>query len=126
MMPSFNLLDEKWIPVVMAGGEPRELSLRDALIEADTAQELFDASPLVTAALHRLLLAVLWRVFPQRSLAEWKALWQARRFDASRLDAYFDQWRERFDARQAYAAQTSWLGVCCWKQRNAIRPQFGR
>jgi CRISPR system Cascade subunit CasA len=97
MMPSFNLLDEEWIPVVMAGGEPRELSLRDSLIEADRAQELFDASPLVTAALHRLLIAVLWRVFPLRSLAEWKTLWQARRFDAAKLDAYFDQWRERFD-----------------------------
>jgi CRISPR system Cascade subunit CasA len=97
MMPSFNLLDEEWIPVVMAGGEPRELSLRDALVEADRAQELFDASPLVTAALHRLLLAVLWRVFPLRSLAEWKTLWQALRFDAAKLDAYFDQWRERFD-----------------------------
>ncbi len=96
-MASFNLLDEAWIPAVMAGGEPRELSLRDALIEADRAQEIFDASPLVTAALHRLLLAVLWRVFPLRSLAEWKTLWQARRFDAARLNAYFDQWRERFD-----------------------------
>jgi CRISPR system Cascade subunit CasA len=44
-----------------------------------------------------LSLAVLWRVFPLRSLAEWKTLWQARRFDASKLDAYFDQWKERFD-----------------------------
>jgi CRISPR system Cascade subunit CasA len=96
-MPSFNLLDEKWIPCVMSGGEARELSLRDALIGADQARELFDASPLVTAALHRLLLAVLWRVFPLRSLAEWKTLWQAKRFDAAKLDAYFDRWRERFD-----------------------------
>lgn len=96
-MPSFNLLDEKWIPRVIASGEARELSLRDALVEADQSRELFDASPLVTAALHRLLLALLWRVFPLRSLAEWKTLWQSKRFDAARLDAYFDQWRERFD-----------------------------
>lgn len=96
-MPSFNLLDEEWIPVVMAGGEPRELSLRDTLIEAGRARELFDASPLVTAALHRLLLAVLWRVFPLRSLTEWKTMWQAERFEAAKLDAYFDLWRERFD-----------------------------
>jgi CRISPR system Cascade subunit CasA len=97
MMPSFNLLDEKWIPCVMSDGEARELSLRDALIEADKTRELFDASPLVTAALHRLLLAVLWRVVPMRSLAEWKTLWQARRVDAAKLDAYFVRWRERFD-----------------------------
>lgn len=96
-MSSFNLLDEKWIPCVASGGEARELSLRDALIEAHQVRELFDASPLVTAALHRLLLAVLWRVFPLRSLAEWKTPWQAKRFDAAMLDAYFNQWRERFD-----------------------------
>jgi CRISPR system Cascade subunit CasA len=97
MMPSFNLLDEKWIPTVMADSEPGELSLREALIEAHRTKELFDNSPLLTAALHRVLLAVLWRVFPLRSLPEWKTLWQAQHFDSARLEAYFDQWRERFD-----------------------------
>ena len=96
-MPSFNLLDEKWVPCVMTSGEARDLSLRNALVEADQLRELFDASPLVTAAIHRLLLAVLWRVFPLRGLAQWKTLWQSRRFDAAKLDAYFDRWRERFD-----------------------------
>jgi len=96
-MPSFNLLDERWIPCVMTSGEARDLSLLDALVEADQVRELFDASPLVTAALHRLLLAVLWRCFLLRSLADWKSLWQGKHFDAARLDAYVDQWRERFD-----------------------------
>src|SRR5262245_6008272 len=76
MMPSFNLLEEGWIPCVMSDGEARELSLRNALIEADRIREIFDTSPLVTAALHRLLLAVLWRCFPMRGQAEWKTLWQ--------------------------------------------------
>lgn len=96
-MATFNLLDEPWIPCVMANGEARELSLRAVLTEATEVRELFDASPLVTAALHRLLLAVLWRVFPLRSLADWKMLWQAGAFDAVKLNTYFNQWHERFD-----------------------------
>lgn len=95
-MATFNLIDEPWIPCVMANGETHELSLRVALAEAENVRELFDASPLVTAALHRLLLAVLWRVFPLHSLAEWKTLWQAERFDVTKLEAYFEQWHERF------------------------------
>ncbi len=97
MMASFNLIDEPWIPCVMANGEPRELSLRMVLIEAKQIRELFDPSPLITASLHRLLLAVLWRVSPLRSLADWKILWQAEQFDTAKLNAYFDQWHERFD-----------------------------
>lgn len=96
-MATFNLLDEPWIPCVMANGEARELSLGAVLTEAAEVREIFDASPLVTAALHRLLLAVLWRVFPLRSLADWKTLWQAEQFDEAKLNAYFDQWHERFD-----------------------------
>lgn len=96
MKPAFNLLDEEWIPCVMASGEPRELSLRDTLVEAGQVREVFDSSPLITASLHRLLLALLWRCFPLRSLADWKALWQQQRFDAERLEAYFKQWHERF------------------------------
>ncbi|MCW5968621.1 MAG: type I-E CRISPR-associated protein Cse1/CasA [Blastocatellales bacterium] len=96
MMPSFNLIDEQWIPCVMANGGPRELSLHDVLVEAGQVREIFDASPLITASLHRLLLAVLWRCFPLRSLADWRILWQQQRFDADKLGAYFDQWHERF------------------------------
>jgi CRISPR system Cascade subunit CasA len=66
------------------------------LVNAEQVRELFDASPLITASLHRLLLALLWRCFPLRSLAEWKTLWQAGRFDAAKLDAYFEQARENF------------------------------
>jgi CRISPR system Cascade subunit CasA len=67
------------------------------LVNAEQVRELFDASPLITASLHRLLLALLWRCFPLRSLAEWKTLWLAGRFDEAKLGMYFDQWHERFD-----------------------------
>ena len=54
---------------------------------------------MVTAALHRLLLAVLHRVFGPENLATWKRLWQAGRFDATALDDYWRRWAARLKMR---------------------------
>jgi CRISPR system Cascade subunit CasA len=96
-MFAFNLIDEKWIPCVMANGDARELNLRDVLTEAHEVHEIFTTSPLVTSSLHRLLLAILHRCFPTHSLAEWKTLWLRQYFDAAVLNSYFAKWYERFD-----------------------------
>lgn len=50
-----------------------------------------------TAALHRLLLAILHRVFGPEDDEAWADLWQAERFEANKLNAYLDKWRHRFD-----------------------------
>ncbi len=98
MRPSFNLVDEPWIPCVLVGERsPRELSLRETLARAPDIREIADASPLVTVTLHRLLLAVLHRVFGPRSAEVWSQLWEAGRWDPSALDRYLDAWRHRFD-----------------------------
>jgi len=96
-MPVFNLIDEPWIPCVMLSGEAREMSLCDALTSAHEVRELFDSSPLVTAALHRLLLSVAQRNFAPSGLVQWKTLWSAGRFDQVNLNSYFRDWRDRFD-----------------------------
>ncbi|GIW10802.1 MAG: CRISPR-associated protein CasA/Cse1 [Dehalococcoidia bacterium] len=95
---SFNLLEEPWIPCVVRG-EPRavEYSLRDVLVRAEEILELADQSPLVTAALYRLLLAVLHRVFGPPTVDAWVSIWEARQFDAHALDQYFSRWSDRFD-----------------------------
>lgn len=100
-MSQFILTDEKWIPCVMDNGTAHDLSLRESLNEAHHIREIFDPSPLVTAALHRLLLAVLHRNFRVNSLADWKMLWQQRRFDEEKLNTYFDRWWSRFDLLHA-------------------------
>lgn len=94
---SFNLLDEPWIPCLRVDGAAVELSLRDTLAQAHTLQMVADGAPQTTAALLRLLLAVAHRVFGPKNRAAWRALWQADALDAAKLDAYFDQWRHRFD-----------------------------
>lgn len=84
-MPEFNLVDEKWIPCLMSGTYTRkEFSLRECLLQAHDIQEVIHNSPLVTVALHRLLLAVIHAGFRldengqlhcgPRSFEEWKQL----------------------------------------------------
>ncbi len=99
-MPSFNLIDEPWLPCLPNSGDPlRQLGLRETLVQAPTLREVVDPSPLVTAALHRLLLAILHRVYGPASLSDWARYWSAGagHWDAGKLDDYFATWRPRFD-----------------------------
>jgi len=94
----FNLLDEPWLPCVTLEGERKDVGLRDALLGAHNFADLRDPSPLVTAALHRLLLAILHRAHDgPKNLKDWQAIWEAGAFDPQRLGDYLDQWQERFD-----------------------------
>ena len=98
MQSMFNLVEEPWVPCAMEDGSSTLLGLRDALVDAHRVRGLFDMSPVVTIALHRLLLAVLHRNFGPESWEAWRDLWQAGkgRWDAAVLDSYFATWRERF------------------------------
>ena len=98
MTATYDLRTQPWIPCMRNDGAVVTLGLQTALAEAHTLRELGGESPLVTAALYRLLLAVLHRVYDGPADPDaWGAIWDARQFDAARLDAYFDRWGERFD-----------------------------
>ncbi len=98
MTVSFDLQTQPWIPCVRLDGTAATLGLQATLAEAHTLRELGGESPLVTAALYRLLLAVLHRVYDgPADYDAWGEIWAARRFDAVRLNDYFDRWRDRFD-----------------------------
>jgi CRISPR system Cascade subunit CasA len=97
MESKFNLIDEPWLPCVQRDGQPVMLGLYDALARAHTLRELQGEIPLATAALHRLLLAILHRNFGPRNQSEWSRLWGAGRWDEAALRAYFDRWRDRFN-----------------------------
>jgi CRISPR system Cascade subunit CasA len=97
MSVSFNLIDARFVPCLTADGR-REYGLKEALLRAHEVAELRDPSPLVTLALHRLLLAVLHRAFAgPTSGKQWKKLWDGGRFPAGPLADYFERWRDRFD-----------------------------
>lgn len=101
MTSSYNLVDEPWIPCITLDGQYLELGLRDTLARASDLREIRDSSPLVTAALHRLLLAILQRCFGPESDDAWLALWRVGKFDFSVLDSYFLKWQQRFDLFEA-------------------------
>jgi CRISPR system Cascade subunit CasA len=94
---SFNLVDEKWIPCVWPDGRASELNMLETLTRAHEIREVFDPSPLVTASLHRFLLAILHRNFGPASTKEWKEIWQSGCFDEKALRDYFNKWHGRFD-----------------------------
>lgn len=96
-MIRFCLWDQPWIPTILPSGETSTVSIREALLRAGELREVHDSSPLVTVAIHRLLLAVLYRVYHPHDFQEWAALWRAGRFDPGTLDTYGTKWAERFD-----------------------------
>ena len=98
-MFSFNLIDSKWIPCILPGGEREELSIKETFERVSDIQEIFDSSPLVTVAIHRLLLAILHRNFGPVNETEWANLWNDGKgnWDTTKLTSYLDKWRTRFN-----------------------------
>lgn len=94
---SFDLTRQPWIPCVMADGPHCELGIEDVLVRAHEIREISDDSPLATVAIHRLLLAILHRIFGPRDEDQWAEMWHAGRFDEKALREYLGDWRHRFD-----------------------------
>jgi CRISPR system Cascade subunit CasA len=96
-MPQFDLIKEPWIPYLTNDGQG-EMSLVDVLTQAHKIREILGDSPPVTIALHRLLLAILHRVYrgPQSS-DEWKQMYDAGSFDEAKIRQYFEKFADRFD-----------------------------
>ena len=96
-MASFSLIDQPWVPCTMLDGTRRPLGLRDVLTQAPSIGEVGGDSPLVVAAIYRLLLALLHRNFDIDDERKWGAHWKRRAFDVGVIDDYFGRWRDRFN-----------------------------
>lgn len=95
-MSRFNLIDEKWIPVRFPGGARGELGIRDTLLQSGVITAIEDPSPLVVAALHRFLLAVLYRALEgPTNINQAKALFKDG-LPRKKITAYLEKWRDRF------------------------------
>ena len=95
-MSQFNLIDEGWIPVRKRSGERIELGIRETLLHAKEIAVIEDASPLVVAALHRFLLAVLYRALEGPTDIDQAKVLFTSGLPAERISAYLEQWRDRF------------------------------
>lgn len=95
-MSRFNLIDEKWIPVRFLDGTHDELGTRDTLLRSREIATIEDVSPLVVAALHRFLLAILYRALEgPTDIDKAKTLFKAG-LPGEKITAYLETWRDRF------------------------------
>jgi len=100
MNPSFNLLDQPWIPCTDLDGNRVELGIQETLSRAHQLREISGDSPIVTAALYRLLLAILHRAYQGPiDRASWGNLWADGKgtWDSPTLTVYLASQQERFD-----------------------------
>jgi CRISPR system Cascade subunit CasA len=94
---AFLLTTEPWIPCRMPNGARCEFGLLETLARAHEIEAVHDTSPPVTLALHRLLLAILHRVFGPSDMEGWLALYRRGAFKESRLQAYLAGQEGRLD-----------------------------
>ncbi|MDA8186658.1 MAG: type I-E CRISPR-associated protein Cse1/CasA [Dehalococcoidales bacterium] len=97
-MAEFNLIDEPWIPCIDSSGQRVEHGIRYTLLKAHDLREICDDSPLVTVALHRLLLAILYRAHKgPTDMREWQSLYARGSFAPNDgIDQYLKDWCDRF------------------------------
>ncbi len=97
MRPDFNLIDKEWIPCITLDGHRMKYGILDTLLKAHNLREIYDDSPLVTVALHRLLLAVLYRTHDgPNDFQAWANLCAHHTFSGESVTAYLNRWRDRF------------------------------
>lgn len=95
-MSRFNLIDEAWIPVQFLDRSRGELGIQETLLRAKNIAVIEDQSPLVVAALHRFLLAVLYRALEgPTDIDQAKKLFKEG-IPESKIVAYLKKWRDRF------------------------------
>ena len=98
MSYSFNLIDESWIPCILSDGGRETLSLRATLLRARELRGIQGESPLETAALYRLLLAVLHSALRgPRTNAGWLSCWKRDHWEPELVNQYLERWSDRFD-----------------------------
>jgi CRISPR system Cascade subunit CasA len=97
MTAGFDLTTERWIPVVDLDGAPDEVSLREVLLKAHTFRRIVGETPPMTAALYRLVLAVLHRAYGPEKETAWGRLWSAGALPDTALAGYLDGLPDRFD-----------------------------
>lgn len=103
--PSFNLVREPWIPVLMRDGHNRTLSLMDVFAQATLISQVVAELPTVGAAIEGVLQAVLRRsvnCYYQQDkkmtvAAEVRRAWFDWQPVVEDVAAYLREWEDRFD-----------------------------
>lgn len=101
----FNLIHEKWIPVMKEDGAIEEVGLEDVLVHAHEYIRISSELPTLDYALMRLLMATAYasnRVWLDgiddvgSAISSWKQVMDVGRFDESAIRGYLDRYEDRF------------------------------
>ena len=95
--PSFNLLNQPWIPVAVPNGPPQEVSLLELIEKASEFSGIEHSDPLVTIATYRFVLAFLHRALDGPVHPKQTAEWYQHGFPAEQVRDYARTWQHRFD-----------------------------
>ena len=97
-MAEFNLIEEPWIPCIELNGQNVKYGIRKTFLKAHELREICDDSPLVTVAIHRLMLAILYRACEGPSdMRTWKKLYKEGCIKGDGIKAYLDCYQKRFN-----------------------------
>ena len=97
-MPSFNLVEQPWIPCRFPDGSSKQIGIQSILENAHLVSETGGETPLVRVSLLRLLVALVHRIYDgPATLDNWEQIWRTGKFDQNRVNAYFARWKSRFD-----------------------------
>src|SRR6218665_759633 len=99
--PTFNLIDEPWLPVTMSDGSNETVSLRDTFLRGNLISDVLISAHLERAAVMDFLSAFTYRVFSTKANGRPVNVWKdAIRGDwnfAQEPSPYLHQWNHRFD-----------------------------
>lgn len=93
----FDLVEERWLPVVDRDGGRRTVGLAGALLTSHQLHRIVGETPTMTAALYRLVLALAHRAYGPDTGKAWADLWRSEELPKSPLEKYFARYRDRFD-----------------------------
>lgn len=95
--PSFSLIAEPWIPVVLLDGSRRDVGLREALSRSREIDRISAGSALEDTAILRLIVALLHHAHQgPRDRSEWRVLWDAQSLLDCVAERYLDSHADAF------------------------------
>jgi CRISPR system Cascade subunit CasA len=116
----FDLWKQPWIGLEKKTGEIERVGIENTLLAAHEYQGIFDQSPLVIVAIHRLLTAILQDIFAPSSEKELKQLWKMTRIPENVIYEFSSRYGNRFDlfSREAPFFQSSDVSIFPVKGQN--------
>ena len=100
---TFNLWTEPWIGAETTAGTMETVNIEALLLGAGRYRALYDPSPLVVVAIHRLLTAILQDVVRPARKRDLVALWEGGAFPQEPIQAFGRAYAPRFDLFSADA-----------------------